>query len=205
MKQLLLPLSIVLFLISCSNEQQPTPSFTGDEYGMNQFKKELDLKGFEPSKDSLISQFAQLTTLDSTSEAYWKVIKIGKPYIYQLIFNIKDTTPTRIYSKCLDDYLNVGDVCLNALENIVELPTYAVFGFQTCIFDQECWPFDSYSHEPKNKKKIQHDVTYFWENNQFDSEPLDKFQSANFKKKMGITHILKYSPETAYKSDPAPF
>jgi hypothetical protein len=161
---------------------------------LNKFKTNSNRGGYTVSKDSLISQLAEMITdtLDCSADVYWKIVKRGKESVPLLIESLTDTTMTNIYDYCKKGTLNVGEVSYFALEEIAEFPAFVVTHMQFDVITDGCWSFYDYLYDNKNKPEYQEMVRTFYQTNTYKYEEFKKSELTDCYKKYKISGRYKW-------------
>jgi len=117
----------------------------------------------------------------SCNSVYWRVVAIGKNAIPFLIDKLDDTTKTQISLTCKRTNVKFGDICFEALTEIINIPLFYVTNRQFDFIDQY---------------GCQHGVFKYLDNNrqQFKSQILDYYNK--YKEEL---KFLKYDKE--YKNE----
>ena len=190
----------ILFLstlfLSCSSStvEQKNRVQIGNADSLNELKTNSNIGEYIVSKDSLISQLAEMKTdtLDCSADVYWKIVKRGKESIPLLIESLTDTTITNIYDHCKKGNLNVGEVSYFALEEIAEFPAFVVTHIQFDVITDGCWSFYDYLYNNKNKPEYQKLVRIFYQSNIYKYDEFKKTELTDCHKKYGITGKYKW-------------
>ena len=176
--------------------------FQGVFSGINEIKTNInspnikvDLSNFNKSKDSLIALLSNetFTTLDSSNNVYWEIIKRGEQYIPLLIESLVDTTQTKIFSSIKKYYLTIGEVSYFALEEIAEFPAYLVAENFNENIDLTCGYSNilNYVFVNENKVKYQFLLRRFYLTHFFTYKEFKKDEMTPERTKFNITGKLK--------------
>jgi hypothetical protein len=162
---------------------------------LNQLKNNSNIGEYTLTKDSLISQLAEMKTdtLDCSADVYWKIVKKGKKSIPLLIESLTDTTMTNVYDHCKNGKLSVGEVSYFALEELAEFPAFVVTHIQFDVIDEHgCWNFFDYLFDNKNKPEFQKMVRTFYQTNTYKYEEFKKSELTDCYKKYKIFGKYKW-------------
>jgi hypothetical protein len=103
--------------------------------------------------DSL--KFLKGTTIDCSTDLYWRIIATGDKAIPFLIEKLNDTHPTNFKSGCKKTNLNVAEVAYAALTHIMYMPMYVMTHIQFDVIRDGCWSFYECFYNDINKIAFQ--------------------------------------------------
>ncbi len=98
----------------------------------------------------------------SCTSVYWRILGTGKETIPFLIDRLGDTTLTQISLTCKQKNVTVGDICYEALTEIINIPLFYVTHQQFDFIDQSGCQQSVFTYLDNNRQKFKSQIlTYY--------------------------------------------